>query len=140
MNNNTRKLAQRATGLVILFALILGTVVPTFAQRRRRPVRRKAPVTRRATVPAPIYYTVASNTIMRVRMNEQLSSASARVGDRFSANVTEPVYASGGTEVIPVGSKVWGRVSSVSRAQRRKPGSISVSFTSVELPTAEHAD
>ncbi|MCA1634235.1 MAG: hypothetical protein LC802_11215 [Acidobacteria bacterium] len=134
MNSYTSKHMQRATSLVILFAIILGTVVPTFAQRRRRPVRRRAPVTRRATIPAPVYYTVASNTVIRVRINEQLSSKSARVGDRFSANVTEPVYASGGTEVIPVGSKVWGRVSSVSRAQRRKPGSISVSFNSVELP------
>jgi hypothetical protein len=130
----TNKLAQRATVLGIMFAILLGTVAPTFAQRRRRPVRRST-ATRRATTPAPRYYTVPADTVLRVRMNEQLSSRTARVGDRFSANVTEPVYASGGTEVVPVGSKVWGRVSSVSRAQRRKAGQISVSFNQVELPS-----
>jgi hypothetical protein len=70
-----------------------------------------------------------------VRLNEQLNSRSARVGDRFSTTVTEPVYASGGTEVIPVGSKVWGRVQSVNRAQRRRPGNLTVGFYSVELPS-----
>jgi hypothetical protein len=131
----TNKFAQRAVGLVVLFAVILGTVAPTFAQRRR-PVRRSTAARR---VAAPRLYTVPANTVMRARINEQLSSKNARVGDRFSANVTEPVYASGGTEVIPVGSKVWGRVSSVTRAQRRKPGSISVSFYQVQLPSGRTA-
>jgi hypothetical protein len=130
----TNKLAQRATVLGIMFAILLGTVAPTFAQRRRRPARRST-ATRRATTPAPRYYTVPADTILRARMNEQLSSRTARVGDRFSANVTEPVYASGGTEVVPVGSKVWGRVSSVKRAGRRSPGTITVSFNQVELPS-----
>jgi hypothetical protein len=130
MSSRKTKLAQRATVLVVLFALLLGTVVPTFAQRRRRPVRRS---TARRVV-TPRLFTVPADTIIRARMNAQLSSRTARVGDRFSANVTEPVYAGGGMEVIPVGSKVWGRVSAVSRAQRRKPGSISVNFNQVELP------
>src|SRR5205085_8102741 len=55
-------------------------------------------------------------------------------GDRFSASVTEPVYGESGIEVIPVGSKVWGRVTVVNRAQRRTPGNISVSFYQVETP------
>jgi hypothetical protein len=71
---------------------------------------------------------------MRVRLNDALNSATARVGDRFSANVVEPVYAGGGVEVIPVGSKVWGRVTLVNRAQKRKPGNITVGFDSLELP------
>jgi hypothetical protein len=132
MNIRKSKFAPRAIGLVVLFAIILGTVAPTFAQRRRRPVRRSAATQLRL-------YTVPANTVMRVRLNEQLSSKNARVGDRFSANLTEPVYASGGTEVIPVGSKVWGRVTTVTRAQRRKPGSISVSFNSIQLPTGRTA-
>ncbi|HEX8473949.1 MAG TPA: hypothetical protein VF666_07940 [Pyrinomonadaceae bacterium] len=117
-------------------AIVAGSVLPATAQRRR--TRRTSRVTRTARrVPvrvAPVLYTVPADTVIRVRMNEQLSSRSARVGDRFSANVTEPVYAGGGTEVIPVGSKVWGRVTTVTRAQRRKAGSIAVSFNSVQLP------
>jgi len=68
-------------------------------------------------------------------MNEKISSGSARVGDRFTTTVTEPVYASGGVEVIPAGSTVSGRVSSVQRAGRKsKGGTMGVQFTSIKLP------
>jgi hypothetical protein len=88
----------------------------------------------RVATPAVRYFTVAADTVIRARMDSELNSKSARVGDRFTASVTEPVYASGGTQVAPVGSKVHGRVSAVKRAQRRTPGSISVSFNQLELP------
>jgi hypothetical protein len=68
-------------------------------------------------------------------MDSELNSKTARVGDRFSTNVTEPVYGGGsGIEVVPVGSKIWGRVTTVTRAGRRTPGKISVAFNQVELP------
>jgi hypothetical protein len=130
MTTTTKKLALRAMGLLILLLIATGSVFEVSAQRRR--VRRTRAATRRVT--PPVRYTVPVNTVIRARINESLNSRNARVGDRFTANVVEPVYAGGGVEVIPVGSKVLGRVSSVSRAQRRKPGSISVSFYSVELP------
>jgi hypothetical protein len=85
------------------------------------------------TQPALRYYTLATDTTVRVRLDSELSSKTARVGDTFSTTTTEPVYAEG-IEVIPVGSKVWGRVSTVTRAGRRTPGNISVRFNSVELP------
>jgi hypothetical protein len=126
------KLLQRAISLLILIAIVAATIIPASAQRRRNPrLRRAAP---RTITPVRARYTVAADTVIRVRMNEQLSSRSARINDRFSANVTEPVYSQNGTEVIPVGSRVWGRVTTVNRAQRRKPGSISVAFNTVELP------
>jgi len=69
-------------------------------------------------------------------MDTELNSKTARVGDRFSTSVTEPVYGGGsGVDVIPVGSKIWGRVTSVRRSGRRTPGNIAVSFYQVELPT-----
>jgi hypothetical protein len=68
-------------------------------------------------------------------MDTELNSRNARIGDRFSTTVTEPVYGGGsGVDVIPVGSKILGRVASVNRAGRRTPGNISVSFYQVELP------
>jgi hypothetical protein len=124
---------QRAAGLLILIALVAGSV-PSFGSQQRRRPRRRAPVTRRAPVPRIVYYTVPANTVIRVRMNEHLNSKTARIGDRFSTNVTEPVYAAGGAQAIPVGSRIWGRVSSVRPAGRRTPGNIIVSFTSVQLP------
>jgi hypothetical protein len=126
------KVLQRAAVLVVLLAFIAGSVIPAFGdpqRRRRRPRTRRAPVVQ--------YYTVPANQVIRVRINEQLNSRTARIGDRFSTIVTEPVYADGGTQVIPVGSKIWGRVSSVKRAGRRSPGTITVSFYSVQLPNGK---
>ncbi len=134
MTRNANIIARRAASLLVLFALIFVTVVPASAQRRRKPVRRKAPVTRTTTPPVR-YFTVAADTTVRVRMNSELSSKTARVGDRFSATVTEPVYGGeSGLEVIPEGSKIMGRVSAVKRAGRRSPGNISVNFYQLELP------
>ena len=134
-----KSFARRATVLVALFALVLGAMVPdASAQRRRtrRTVRRTT--TSRTTVPAPPplrYFTVPADTVVRVRMDTELNSRSARVGDRFSTTVTEPVYGGGsGVDVLPVGSKIWGRVASVKRSGRRTPGSITVAFNQVELP------
>ncbi|HEV7893838.1 MAG TPA: hypothetical protein VGP08_24690 [Pyrinomonadaceae bacterium] len=135
MTKNGKNLARRATNLLVLFALILGTVVPSFAAMQRRRTRRRAPVTRRVTTPPVRYFTVPADTIIRVRMDTELNSKTARTGDRFSATVTEPVYGGGsGVDVVPTGSKVWGRVTTVRRAGRRTPGNISVSFYQVELP------
>ena len=127
--------ARNATSLLVLLALMLGTIVPTFAatQRRRTRRRTRARVARPATPPVR-YYTVPADTVMRARLDSELTSRTARIGDRFSATVTEPVYGENGIIVVPVGSKVWGRVTSVMRAQRRKPGNIAVSFYQVSLP------
>jgi len=134
-----KSFARRATVLAALFALLLGAVAPdASAQRRRarRPVRRTR--TTRTTTPAPPpprYFTVPADTVVRVRMDTELNSRTARISDRFSTTVTEPVYGGGsGVDVIPVGSKIWGRVASIRRAQRRTPGSITVTFNQVELP------
>ncbi|HKP72140.1 MAG TPA: hypothetical protein VJT82_04325 [Pyrinomonadaceae bacterium] len=127
----TKNLAQRALSLFAIFALVAVTVVPVSAQRRRaRPRVRRTVV----TTPALRYFTLRADETIRVRLDSELNSRTARVGDRFSTTVVEPVYADG-VEVIPSGSKVWGRVRTVSRAGRRTPGNISVSFYSVQLPS-----
>ena len=126
-----------AVGFLVLLALVVSTAAPALAQtkrRVRRPVRRVAtkPV---VTKPAVVYYNVKAGEILRVRMNQTISSESARVGDQFSTTVVEPVYA-GGVEVIPAGSIVTGRVTTVDRASRKsKAGSIGVHFIAVRLPT-----
>src|SRR5215208_1146144 len=129
---NGKRFARGATVLVALFALLLGALVPDASAQRRRTRRTVRRTTARTTAPAPPplrYFTVPADTVIRVRMDTELNSRTARVGDRFSTTVTEPVYGGGsGVDVIPVGSKIWGRVSAVTRAQRRKPGNISVSF------------
>lgn len=122
----SHSLAQRALSLFFLVALVAGAALPADAQRRRsRP--RPGTNTQR--------YRIDANETIRVRMDSKLNSKTARIGNRFSTTVTEPVYAANGVEVIPAGSKVWGRVTAVKRAERRSPGTISVSFYSVELPS-----
>src|SRR5215213_7221842 len=132
-----KRFVRRATVLVALFALLLGAVAPDASAQRLRTRRTLRRTTTRTTVPAPPplrYFSVPADTVIRVRMDTELNSRSARVGDRFSTTVTEPVYGGGsGVDVLPVGSKVWGRVASVTRSGRRTPGNISVSFFQVEL-------
>jgi hypothetical protein len=130
MSNNNRKFIMRALVFFVLLTMLAGAVLDASGQTRRRRGRRRA-----ATVAPVKYYTVAADTVIRVRLNESLNSGTARVGDRFSSTVTEPVYGGGSNvEVIPVGSRIWGRVTIVNRAQKRSPGNITVSFYQVELP------
>ncbi|MFL6208028.1 MAG: hypothetical protein ACJ74W_04220 [Pyrinomonadaceae bacterium] len=144
MSNMTQKnLAQRALSIFAVLALIAGSTLPAAAQRRRtRPRLRTVTrtTTRTTTTPALRYYTLNADQTIRVRMDSELNSKTARIGERFTTTVTEPVYGTSGVEVIPVGSKIWGRVTSVRAAGRRTPGSIAVAFNSVELPNrATHA-
>jgi hypothetical protein len=126
MKLNSRLLQRAAVLLALTF--LLSSVLPATAAQKKRRVRK----------PAVRYYTVPTNTIIRVRLDQELSSKTARVGDRFSSEVTDPVN-SAGVEVIPAGAKVWGRVTSVKRAGRRSPGSIVVAFSSVQMPNGRSA-
>jgi len=125
------KLVIRTLTFLVLLTLIAGALFDASGQTRRR---RRARRTTRVVTPAIKYYSVPANTIMRARLNESLNSGDARVGDRFTANVVEPVYAGNGVEVVPVGSRIGGRVTQVKRAGKRSPGNITVAFDSVRLP------
>jgi hypothetical protein len=130
-----RSMASRALSFLVLTTLMAGSILPAFGQRRRV---RRTPRLSKYTRPEPAqpsYRTVAANTIIRVRINEEISSGNARIGDRFTTTVVDPVYA-GGVEVIPAGSTVTGRVTSVTRASRKsKAGMMGVGFISVQLPS-----
>lgn len=116
------------TAVIALFTIF--GAIDASAQRRKPVIRR---TTSRPAVTR--YYSVPSGTKLRVRMNNTLTSKTARVGDTFTANVTEPVYADSGAIVIPSGSTVTGRVDSAQAARNGgKPGTIDVSFISVRTP------
>ena len=130
------KLVIRTLTFLILLTLIAGAMFDASGQTRRR---RRARRTTRVVTPAIKYYTVPTNTVIRARLNEELNSGEARVGDRFTANVVEPVYSANGVEVVPVGSRIGGRVTQVKRAGKRSPGNITVAFDSVRLPNGRTA-
>lgn len=116
-----------------LVALLIGNVIPASAQTRRPRLTRSTRVVRRAPVPIR-YFTINANQTIRVRMNETVTSATARLGDKFSTTVVDPVYAAG-TEVIPAGSVIVGRVTEVTPAGRKsKAGELGVNFISLKLP------
>lgn len=123
-----------ATGFLTLATLASGFAIEANAQTRRRPTARRTTTTR--TTPARVQnYRVEAGEKIRVRAEDEISSKTARVGDRFETRVTEPVYATNGTIVIPVGSTVIGRVDSVRQAKKGgDPGTINVSFVQVRLP------
>ncbi|MEJ7578820.1 MAG: hypothetical protein WKF74_17625 [Pyrinomonadaceae bacterium] len=140
MVHTNRHLMQRAFSIFITFALLAVAIIPVAAQTNRRRSRRAAPRlgtysrTSRAPI-APRSYAVDADQTIRVRMNDQLNSETARIGQRFTTRVVEPVYSTGGVEVIPAGSTITGRVTSVARAGRRsKAGTMSVQFVSLQTP------
>jgi hypothetical protein len=129
-------IARFVTGL---FAMLLVLGVGTSMAQRKRPVLKKR-VVHRAVIKREVepVFTVATGTVLRARINQTLSSKTARVGDTFTATVEEPVYSTNGVVVIPTGSTLTGRVSQVTRASNGgKPGSIDASFTRLNLPNGK---
>ncbi len=83
----------------------------------------------------PVYYTVKTGHVLRVRLNEDLYSEHARVGDVFTTTLVDSVYSSGGVLVAPEGSSVSGQVTAVQRAAKKgQPATLDVQFTSITLP------
>jgi hypothetical protein len=143
--NITRLVSKNLASLFVLVALLASTVVPATAQtsqtRRRPHLRRHTRIVARKAAPAPaptpeiVYYNVNTGQVIRVRMNQTITSENARIGDQFTTTTVLPVYA-GGIEVIPAGSEIIGRVVTVTRAaSRSKAGTIGVHFVSLRLPT-----
>jgi hypothetical protein len=138
MRTNYRRW-NAVAGLLVIVALLASTVSLAMGQTKRKPHFRRTP---RATVhkvqpprlPQPVYYSVNAGQIIRVRMNQSITSETARNGDQFVTTVVDPVY-SGGLEVIPAGSTIIGQVRTVERAARKsKAGTIGVHFVSLRLP------
>ncbi len=129
-----KNLSKFAVVTAFMSAVMFAGTFDISAQVKRKPVIKKKVTTVRKPVAAKLY-TVQSGKKIRVRMNETLSSKSARVGDRFTATVTEPVYSTTGVVVIPTGSELVGRVDAVKAARKGgNVGEIDASFIQVVLP------
>ncbi len=135
-NEIMKRIIEYKNIAAIMGLLLLIGASDTFAQRRKPVLHRKPGVHRQVvTKPAEPLFTVGSGTIMRVRMNQTISSKTATVGSTFTTTVTEPVYSTNGVVVIPTGSIVTGRVNTVKPAsQGGNVGQIDASFISVRLP------
>ncbi len=122
--------------LTAILAMLLAFGATETMAQRKKPVIRKKTTIRKAVKPVVKLYTADTGTVFRVRMNNNISSKTAKVGDTFTTTVTEPVYSNAGVVIIPTGSTVTGRVDTVVPAKKGgNPGQIGVSFVSVKLPT-----
>ena len=133
------KLIVNSKNMVGILGVLL--ILGVGAASAQKPVIKKKPVAKKPAAvakPAVPVYTVDSGTILRVRMNQTISSKTAKVGNTFTVTVTEPVYSNNGVVVIPTGSSLTGRVNAVKVAAKGgKPGEIDASFISVKLPNGK---
>jgi hypothetical protein len=117
MTMNLRRFRLSSSTILLLLALV--GISESFGQTKKR---------------TP-YYSVSVNHVMHVRLNSELNSETARVGDSFSATLVDPVYSKSGVLLAPQGSSVRGQVTNVARAQKNgKPATLDVVFTSIRLP------
>jgi hypothetical protein len=86
-----------------------------------------------------VYYSIKAGTVFHSRLEDSLSSKKSHTGDTFRATTRDPIYSSGGVQLIPAGSTIQGRVTSAIPAKKDgKPGSIDVRFTGITLPNKRH--
>lgn len=117
--NFIKRHQPRPLVLGVVMLLTAGGFTPALTQTKKRPV----------------YYSVPMNSVLRVRLNNELNSENARIGDMFTTTLVDPIYSKGGTLLAPQGSTVSGRVTSVQRAQKNgKPATLDVQFVSIRLP------
>jgi hypothetical protein len=82
----------------------------------------------------PSDYSIGEGTRVQVRLEEPISSRTARLEDRVEATVDYPVRDSSGRIIVPAGSRVTGTVTRVQRAQRPlHGGELDIAFDSIYL-------
>ncbi len=78
---------------------------------------------------------VPTNAVVPVTIDQDLSSANAFVGQRFTATV---VSKTNGDSEFPAGTKLQGEVVSVSKKSNGNPGTLDLRFTRAMLPGNEN--
>lgn len=125
---NTKHLAG------MLLAIFAFSSIDALGQRKPR-----ISTTGRTNTANSSNYKVEIGTKIRVRMEKEINSKVSQPGDQFETKVTEPVYGNTGVIVIPNGSRVIGRIDSVTKAKKGgDPGTISVSFVEVRMPNGSN--
>lgn len=108
------------TASILVLLLVTGAFTQSLSQTKKKRIK---------------YYSVPANEVMRVRLNDELDSEKARIGDTFTSTLVDPVYSKTGLLLAPQGSVVGGRVTNVQRAQKKgTPAVLDVQFTSLQLP------
>ena len=112
MYRDFRREFGKTVSMLTLLALVFALSVPVRAQR---------------------LLTVPAGTVIPLRMDTFLSSETSRVGDRFTATVSNDVIIDGSL-AVPAGSKVEGHTTGATPATRSRAGSIAVAFDRIRFP------
>ncbi|MGH9523827.1 MAG: hypothetical protein ACRD3E_14965 [Terriglobales bacterium] len=124
--------------LVAVFAILLATGCSTM------PANAAGPSAEEGTTAAPPFATekksaayhareVAAGTLINVRLQQSVSSASSRSGDEFAAVLAEPLVANGQT-LAPEGAAVTGRVVAARKSGHlHDSGYLRLALASVEI-------
>src|SRR5215208_5828145 len=125
-NMEVNRSAKGIMSLALAMAVLAGFAIDSHAQESRPRYSSRQNIERSWSVP--------EDTVISVQINGSLSSRTSRVGDRFTAVVTIPIYV-GGKAVIPAGTVVEGRVTQVTPAKRMgKSGTIAIDFDNLVFP------
>jgi len=116
----------------------LATVKPAALAGSAAPAAQVAPATPAAAArPAP--YTLLDGTAIKLRLSENLTSASAKMGDQVSFEVLEEVDVNG-VAVVPKGAQALGTVTTAEpKKSMGRAGKLDVHIDSVRLLDGEKA-
>jgi len=107
---------------ISILALVLFVAASASAQKSS--TKKKVPL-----------YSVTAGSTMHVRLNQDLRSEKAHIGDFFTSTLVDPLYSKNGVLLAPQGTIVTGKVTNVIRAQKSgKPAQMDVQFVSLKLP------
>jgi hypothetical protein len=83
--------------------------------------------------------TLPSGARLDIRLDNEIGTKVSKVGDTFSGTVNTAVVASNGETVVPVGSKVYGKVTGLDNSDHAgEPAAIKVDFERIEVQGQSH--
>lgn len=80
-----------------------------------------------------------SGTTVDVTLDQEIGTKSSKVGDTFTATVTNAIVAQNGATAVPAGSKVQGKVTGLDNSDRvGEPAAIKIDFEQIVIGGTSH--
>ena len=125
----------KGLSVVVAAAGLIGTGAVPLASTPPR----QTPPTAQVAAPAktaakPVSLTIKKDTVIGIRLDQEVSSETARVEDKISAKVSRDVIVDG-TTAIPAGARLEGMIVQVERPTPANPrGKLAIRFTALVRP------
>lgn len=80
-----------------------------------------------------------SGTTVDVRLDQEIGTKSSKVGDTFTATVTNAIVAENGATAVPAGSKIYGKVTGLDNSDRvGEAAAIRIDFERIVVGGTSH--